>query len=345
VKRFLERRLAVLATAVTFSAGAQQARVETAALSWVRAEGAESCPAEADVARSIEQRLGRPTLVARASAELVLETKLSVLSDGRFRADIAMFRGNELVGQRDLESVGPSCQVLAENAALVIALTIDPDVSLEPLPIEAAPLETPEPPPPPRPPPVVNEPPKVAAPAPPAREAEPWQGDLELAGGVATGIVPNVAPGVLVRARALPPELPIGLELQGAFFPAQRIEAVAGKGADFTEFYAGAAACNRPPRERRLRALFCAGADVGAVAGQGYGFAVTPRFRTWTLALAARGRLGFRLLPELALVAGPDFEVPLKRDYFEAHTLTGTERLFRMSAVGLGFSLGVVWEL
>jgi hypothetical protein len=236
--------------------------------------------------------------------------------------------------------------VLAENAALVIALTIDPEVSLEPLPIEVAPVEAPEPPPPARPPPPVMEPSKPVVSPPPARVAEPWQGELEVAGGVATGIVPNVAPGVLVRARALPPELPLGIELEGAFFPSQRIEAVAGKGADFTEFYAGAAACNRPPRARRLRALLCAGADVGAVAGQGYGFtSPTPRFRTWTLALAARARLGFRLLPELALLAGPELEVPLKRDYFEAHTLTGTERLFRMSAVGLGFSLGVVWEL
>src|SRR5688572_21807981 len=44
-------------------ATAEPAPLETAALSWVRAESAASCPGAAEMVRAIEQRLGRQALV------------------------------------------------------------------------------------------------------------------------------------------------------------------------------------------------------------------------------------------------------------------------------------------
>jgi hypothetical protein len=324
--------------------------VETAALSWLRADSAASCPSEADVTQAIEQRLGQAALVPRERASLLTEARLEAVSSGGFRVEIALVRGETLVGRRELESAEASCQGVAESAALVIALTIDPEASIASLPIAvstAPPAAPPANAPPPSPAPQVvergGEPTPVTKPAPAA--SPPWQGDLELGGAVATGTVPRVAAGLRLRGRALPPKLPFGFEIGGAYFPEKRLEASPGKGGDFTAFYLGAGLCSRPSRASRLSASFCAGAEVGALAGQGDGFASTPKFRTWTFALAARGSLWFRVVPPLAIALGPTFALPLKRDFFETRTSGGTETLFRMSSVGLGFDLGVIWEL
>ena len=316
---------------------------ELAALDWVRLESAASCPSGAEVTQAIEQRLGHSALVPKERADLVIEAKLERSASGGFRVEIALVRGAAVVGRRELESENPSCQSIAETAALVIALTIDPEASLEPLSISTAP--TPEPSAAraaPIPPPAVAV--RLQAQVVPAQHAS-WQGDLELSAGIATGTVPNWAAGVFVRGRALPPRLPLGIELEGVYFPSKRLEALPGKGADFTSFYLGTGLCSRPKRASRLSASWCAGVQVGMIAGQGYGFEVKPSFRTLTVALAARGALWFRVLRPLAVVLGPSLAVPLKRDYFETETADGSEALFRMSAIGLGFNLGLVWGL
>lgn len=341
----LRRRGQLLALPVLLAAGSARAEsgsLETAALSWVRAESAASCPGAAEVARSIEQRLGRPALVLPSQAGLMVEAYVDGAPNGGFRVVITLARGETNVGRRELESPEPTCQAVAEKAALVIALTIDPEASVEPMTMEPPPL----PPPPAQPEPPAPPPPPAPLPPPPKPPEPPtWQGDVELSGGVATGIVPELAPGLFARGRALPPELPFALELEGAYFPTKTLEYAPGKSADLTLFYAGAGVCSRPSRASRLRASLCVGADVGAVAGQGFGFTYTPRFRSWTYTLTAKGRLGYALIPQLAIVLGPDLFVPLKRDSFEVQPVTGTEQLFRMSALGLGFELGVVWEL
>lgn len=335
--------LAALVVLVTRHARAEQGTAETAALSWVLGEGAEGCPAEVDVAGAIAEQLGRRALVPRDQAELVVEAKLVARPGGGFHVAITMFRGDEIVGQRELESESPSCQLAAENAALVIALAIDPEASLERVAIPAGKRRS-EPLPPPAPPPI-PEPAKPTANPPPSPAAPPWQGDLELAVGVVTGTVPDVSLGLFIRGRALPPSLPFGIELEGAYVPSQSVDVAPGKGAHFAEFHAGAALCSRPPRATSLWGALCAGANVGAVSGKAYGYEVTPPFSTLTVALSARGRLGLRVARGFSLVAGPDLEVPLKRDYFEAESPEATEPIFRSSAVGLGFELGMVWEL
>ncbi|HWP08949.1 MAG TPA: hypothetical protein VNN72_24565 [Polyangiaceae bacterium] len=336
--------LAALVVLVALPVRAEQAAAETAALSWVLGDGAETCPAEGDVADAIAEQLRRRAFVPREQAELLVEAKLAANPAGGFRVVITMFRGDEVVGRRDLESEGPSCQIAAENAALVIALAIDPEASLERVPITAA-KEPPSPPPP-----VASAPPRAEPAKPqlnpaPAPLTPPWQGDLELAAGVVSGTVPDIGVALFVRGRALPPSWPFSVELEAAFVPSQSVDLAPGKGAHFTEFHGGAAMCSRPPRASSLWGAVCAGANVGAVSGQAYGYEVTPPFRTSTVALAARGRVGLRVVRGFSLVVGPDLEIPLKRDYFEAQSPDATEPVFRSSALGLGFELGMVWEL
>jgi len=171
------------------------------------------------------------------------------------------------------------------------------------------------------------------------------QGDLELAAAIATGILPQLAPGVFARGRAMLWDLPFAAELQAAYFPERTLEASPGKGADFSLFYAGLGLCTRPPRSSTLAVSGCVGADFGSMVGQGYGFDYSPSFRSPVFLLGARGRFWFRPLRNLAIVAGPDVSVPLVRDHFQTRSPTGTEELFRMSPVSLAFELGLVWEL
>jgi len=309
---------------------------EPAALSWARAEGAESCPGPSEVTRAVDERLGRSALVPTARAEIVVEALVEPASGGGFHVRIALTKDNAVIGRRELEGSEPDCTIITEKAVLAIALMIDPEAALAPIP-----------PPPPPPPPTPSTTSTVAAVArrPASPPPEPWQGDLEVAGSLASGLMPGLSPGVFVRGRAMPPALPFAVELEGAFFPEKTRHATPTQGGHFALLYAGLSLCSRPPRAPRLAASFCAGADVGSMVGRGFGFDDNERFQSWVFAVSARGRLWFRPLSGLALVVGPDLAIPLARDHFDTGSETGTVQLFRMSSVSLGFALGAVWEL
>lgn len=314
---------------------------EPAALSWARAEGAESCPGASEVTRAVDQRLGRSALVPPDRAELVVEAFVEPASGGGFHVRIALTKNNVVIGRRELEGTEPDCTIITDKAVLAIALMIDPEAPLLPVPAPA-----PSPPPAP----ATTSTVAVAVaehepPPPPPERPPPWQGDLELAASLAGGLVPGLSPGVFVRGRAFAPTLPFGVELEGAFFPEKTRHATATQGGHFALLYAGLSLCSRPPRAPRLAASFCAGADVGSIVGRGFGFDINERFRSWVFAVGARGRLWFRPVPRLALVLGPDLTIPLRRDHFDTGSENGGVALYRMSSVSLGFAVGAVWEL
>lgn len=332
---------AVLARA---AAAEEPAAVESAALNWQRLAGAESCPSGAEVSLAIEQRLGHVALVPKAQATLTIDAMLEGSSSGGFHVEITLSRGDVVVGKRELESAEPSCQRIAETAALVIALAIDPEASLDPLPIPTAPEPAPASPvPPPQPAIAHTESPSEPRPAILARKKR-WQGDLELGGTLLIDAAPDLASAIYVRGRVLPPKWPLGIELGAAYFPTRQVEALPGKGAYFSTYLWAAGVCSRPIRSSRFSVSGCASGEAGQISGHGYGFQSTETFRTLTVALAARGALWYRFVTPLALVLGSTVAVPLKRDYFEVETADGTQPLFRMSAIGLGFNLGMVLE-
>jgi hypothetical protein len=325
-------------------AAAKTHEFEPATLRWVRAQDAAVCPDEWELARAVEARLGPGALVPPANAKLVVDASIRARMEGGFDVDIALLRDDTVVGRRELSSPEPNCSAAAEQAALVIALAIDPEASAldPPQPAVSAPpvvtaVRAPEP---------VSVPPAgPPAALPEVAAGSPWEADMELAAGVATGIVPEITPGFFVRGRGRPPRFALAIEVEGAYFPPTNLDLEPGRGAHFTLLYLGVALCNRPRRARPLRVSLCGGPDLAAMTGQGHGFDRTPRFSSYSLALSARARLGFRVARGLALVLGPDMVIPFGRDRFVAITADGTEELFRMKAVGFGFELGAVWEL
>jgi hypothetical protein len=327
-------------TATTYARAAEQG-AEPAALNWVRAPGAGSCPGPGEVARAVEERLRRPALVPPGRAELSVEALVAPLDAGGFGVTITLNREIEGVGQRVLTDPDPDCRKVTNAAALAIALMIDPEAALHTTAPAAPAAATPLTPPPAA---RVEKSP-TSSDVTPQGKPRPWQGELELAGAIATGLFPRLAPGVFARGRVLVPTLPVALELHGGYFPEQEIEAKPGKGGRFELVVAGASACSLPGRTSRITASACAGAELGSIAGQGYGFMDTPQFRTWVFSLAARARLWFRPRSGLAIVTGPGLAVPIRRDRFETYGPDGRTELFRVAPVELRFELGAVWEL
>jgi hypothetical protein len=314
---------------------------EPAALNWVRAPRAGSCPGPGEVARAVEERLGRPALVPPGRAELTVEAFVAPLDAGGFGVTITLNREIEGVGQRVLTDPDPDCRKVASAAALAIALMIDPEAALHAPKPETRPGPVAVAPPPAA---QVQKPPMRPAVARPEKPRS-WQGDLELSGAIASGLFPRLAAGVFARGRVSTQILPVALELHGGYFPELEIEAKPGKGGRFELVIAGASACSVPGRTSRITGSACAGAELGSIAGQGYGFADTPQFRTWLFALAARARLWFRPRSGLAIVTGPGLAIPIRRDRFETYDPDGRTPLFRIAPVELRFELGAVWEL
>lgn len=348
--------------------GAVPAEQVPAGLSWVRASEAASCSSGPEIARLVEQHLGRAALVPLAEARLVIEAFVAPRPEGGFHVSIALVKDQVLAGRRDLESTEPTCRDVSERAALAIALMIDPEapgqgegaLRDQPLPGETLPTVTPrsvsseattrvEPP--------VGSAAPLAVNRPLVRRAElsggasvlrlkrPWQAELELATGVVSGVAPGFAPAVFARGRVGSPTSLIEVDIEGAYVPERSLETEAHKGSRFALLYTGLALCGRTPGPARVGASLCAGADLGSLAGRGYGFEHNATMKSAFVALSARARLCIRVHGHFNVVLGPDLVLPLRRDYFETQSATGTEGGFRMSAAGFGFELGAVWGL
>ena len=104
--------------------------------SWVRADGAESCPGRPELAAEVSRRLGYDPF--RSPFGQSLEGVVS-RADGGWR--VALFSRDPagvMLGQRTIESEEPDCAALAEAVALAMALAIDPEAALRAPPPEAA---------------------------------------------------------------------------------------------------------------------------------------------------------------------------------------------------------------
>jgi hypothetical protein len=177
------------------------ARAETAptsySLSWVRAEGAEECPAAQALANEVERRLGRKVFDPAAARSFEVQvTRVA----GQYRSDVFVRdESGRAIGQRTLQSDEPGCQALFGATALAIALVIDPEAASRP-PAATAAFEPPPAPPapsaPPPPPAAVVPPPAPPAPAPPPPPPPVTPVTVSLRGQVSGGLVPDASPGV-----------------------------------------------------------------------------------------------------------------------------------------------------
>lgn len=178
------------------------------ALSWVRDEGAESCPAGRDFADEVTRRLGRSPFDARADRAIEIRVDRD---GGAYRSRVVVReRDGRMSGQRMLSSPN-ECAPLFSATALAVALLIDPEATLyadatateavakfeiaEPNPAPSSP-----PPPPPSTPTPTCPPPLPPQPNPPPG---PDAGGASLRAVLGIGIVPGVVPGaeLFVRKR------------------------------------------------------------------------------------------------------------------------------------------------
>jgi hypothetical protein len=107
------------------------------ALSWARGAGAEACPGARELAREVERRLRRR--VFDAAAALSLEVQVSKLAKGLESRVFLRDEQGAVLGERTIAGDGAECESLFAATALAIALLIDPDAPLGPLPAEPVP--------------------------------------------------------------------------------------------------------------------------------------------------------------------------------------------------------------
>ena len=237
------------------------------ALSWVRGEGAEACPAARTLAAEVERRLGRP--VFEATAARSFEVQVTRVA-GAYRSDVFVRdESGRAVGHRSLQSDEPGCGALFGATALAIALVIDPEAaarepgssSIAAFDVPPTPAPAPAPPPAPPPAPVVVAQPAPAPPPRPARRSTPIT--VSMRGQLSGGLVPEASPGVGLAFSARPGER-WGFALAASYTAPQTARRGTG------DFELGltrvsAAVTLDLAQSRRVRLVLAAGPSLGAL--------------------------------------------------------------------------------
>jgi hypothetical protein len=317
-------------------------------LEWVATAG---CPAAARGAEHLERFLGDRTPTAAVRVELA--------------ANVAGYVATVTVDGAARTLQASDCETLARAAALVVAVSLDPVAAAElVLPGESEPAPEPELEPV-EPEPeldvVVTEPergPRVEgrrarsprsvstrADMPPRTEprstpAEPahWLG---VGGGLALALVPALTGNVRLGYAFERGVLRIQADATYATPRAITYPAEPDVGGRFQSAVLGARACFAPAA-RRFALPLCGGLEGGTVLGRGLGVTNTRRpVGVWVGGLAsatARVRVG----PRVALTAGADLVLSLRRPAFHVGT---RETLFRSPPVGLRALVGLELRL
>lgn len=300
------------------------------------------CPDVAHLRRTIEHYAARGldtsgALLQSAEGELVPKP-------GGYRLQLRM----EVAGGGSVDRVldDASCAVLAETAALMIAVTIDPSAATRPPPPkEPTPPPKPEPAPPkPKPAPVVEPRPTTPAPAPRECNAGPRRRDrrpcvaLEVRTGMQLGILPKlVGAGIGGDIAVTWARLRLELGASHWFRRPARIGADRSAGGDLQLSVGSAGACARLGR-RAFELPLCAGGELGAMHGRGVGIDSPRTERVLWAAAWAGPRALWIVHPRLVLLGGVDLVVPLARYRFE---VAGLGVVHRVGPVGGRFRLGL----
>lgn len=122
---------------------AQEYSKAVPSLNWVRVPGAEQCICPGDLARKVEERLGREIFFSTAVADIAVEGHIGPKTKGGWKAILVISdHSGKVLGSRVLETEGEDCHELDEALALVIAVSIYPQSGLGgsaiPLPEEIA---------------------------------------------------------------------------------------------------------------------------------------------------------------------------------------------------------------
>jgi hypothetical protein len=288
--------------------------------------------------------LKRSAFVAPANADLFVQATIGSREPGfAVRIELTDREGARL-GARDIELTEPECQQAADAAALAVALMIDPNAALRDAQ-EAPPSSAsfPAAPPPPTLPapaePAVPRPP--TAPATPAAREEPTRVRLSVAGIVAVGSLPGLAPGVTGVLRFGSDNGRFGIDVWETFLPWQEVEVTAESGGRFRSLSGGSSGFWVPWRKGPHSLSIGAGLEIGSITGVSYGFASNRLDESLLLGAAAEVELALGLPYGLSVVLRPGLMVPFVVDDF--HVTLGEEQkpLFEHSPLVARLSLGL----
>jgi len=305
-------------------------------LSWTAPE---ECPQRDDVRARVDALLGRPSSDVRALDARALVTRTT----GGYALSLETIQGAHR-GQREMNDT--SCVELSRAAAAVIALAIDPTLTLSDVSDPAPAAEFPPSEPPTRAPPGVTLTPSPPSPpaapsapaAPPPRRAGPaveaWLG---LSGAAELGTLPGLAPGFGLALSARYDFL--SLELLALRLPTQHADAPdapgVGAGVDYLGVETRLCASQRGPR---WSPGVCAGIGAGRLRAVSRG-ASTPGSGSVTWVTPRLGALlRYAAGPRFSLHAGAQALLPLTRVEF---TLENLGRVYEPSPVGLMLDGGV----
>ncbi len=262
------------ALAAAGPARADEAPEEPIVLQWTAPPG---CPKERDVRAEIERVLGGPPDAA-SRRYLRAEARASRRGES-FHVHLVTDLGG-VIGERDFD--GPTCSAVANAAALIVALTFDPDALARrseppapppppPKPVPEAVVPAPPIPPPPAPPP----PPHVdpAPPPPPVPVAAPPDRPrlaLGLLVAASAGALPRVAGSFGGQASVLAGRFRADLSSAYVLPQTATLAARPTAGGDFHLIAGDARGCYAVVRAP-LEVSPCVGLEVGSMGATGFG--------------------------------------------------------------------------
>ncbi len=314
----------------------------TSSLSWVRLPGAEACATTPELGARVEKHLGRSVLVSPSVADVSIEGRIEPVGAGaakRYRAVVGGTRKTgQPIGSREIVSETADCRSIDDGLVLVIALMIDPD-AMDPA--------RPAPPSPPVASPVtreiVTERVVVREVERPAAPSPAWLVDASAAGLASIARVPGISPGAAVALRTGPTRL-VAFEVSFGAVPSAELGVTGGRAVEYTLLEGGLAYCPGIAFARRLEAIGCAGARLGAVRASGRGFDRNSDVDRGLFDVAVGARFAVDVVGPLFVVATGSLVVPVVRERTVATSANdSTITLHDRSAVGgeLGAGLGL----
>lgn len=212
-------------------------------LAWVRGIDTDRCVGQFALEEDVKARLGYDPF--RDAPDLAISGAVLRTPRG-YRVELVVRdEAGAILGSRQLASNEPDCRSLGEATAVAITVAIDPEATGErsPSSVELSSFVSVEP-----------SPPRPSAP-PPSSPREP-QGRASLSAGGALGLVPNLSPGVALRALGRV-HSHVELGIGAHFWPESRV----GDELSFALSSLAAEGCFVPRPRAAIR--WCAAAHVG----------------------------------------------------------------------------------
>jgi hypothetical protein len=323
----LWRVVLVVGLLLPLRASAQSSSPELFRLSW---SVPDECPSDTEVRKELQRLLGAST--ATPGGRVDATARVAAVKGG-FELEITLGQDDQLRSRR---LAAPHCEELGHAAALIVALAVDPSLTLAegeklsevvpaPCPAPPAPMKAASPGPAPRCPVC----PGCGAPVP------AWHTASLLAVGISYGELPQALPRVGVGAAYRADPHWLELALSGTF--ASTGFRGDGRGATLWQWYATPRYCVQA-RFGTTRVGPCALAEVGLIKAAGFGVEQPKTQRTWWVAPGLGLQADFRLKSGAELLVGGDLLVAASRTSFELDS----ERLFRPHLLIPALRLGLV---